>query len=78
MRLLNGIQHAQFFSGDVIDICNDAFFAEHGRARCNYYRSATGRHARKAGGKNIGNRSAGSSLCKLQPGYTGKRLSFAG
>jgi 23S rRNA (uracil1939-C5)-methyltransferase len=28
---LNGIQHASFFTGDVIDICNDAFFAEHGR-----------------------------------------------
>ena len=30
--LLNNIQHAQFFSGDVIDICNDHFFSEHGRA----------------------------------------------
>jgi 23S rRNA (uracil1939-C5)-methyltransferase len=28
---LNGIQHAAFFSGDVIDVCNDAFFALHGR-----------------------------------------------
>lgn len=28
---LNGIQHASFFAGDVIDICNDSFFAEHGR-----------------------------------------------
>jgi 23S rRNA (uracil1939-C5)-methyltransferase len=28
---LNGIRHASFFTGDVIDICNDAFFAEHGR-----------------------------------------------
>lgn len=28
---LNGIGHAQFFAGDVIDICDDAFFAEHGR-----------------------------------------------
>lgn len=28
---LNGIEHAQFFAGDVIDICNDAFFREHGR-----------------------------------------------
>ena len=28
---LNGIQHASFFAGDVTDICNDAFFAEHGR-----------------------------------------------
>jgi 23S rRNA (uracil1939-C5)-methyltransferase len=28
---LNGIQHATFFSGDVIDVCNDAFFALHGR-----------------------------------------------
>ena len=29
--LLNNIDHAQFFAGDVIEICNDAFFAEHGR-----------------------------------------------
>jgi 23S rRNA (uracil1939-C5)-methyltransferase len=29
--LLNGIDHASFFTGDVIDICNDAFFEEHGR-----------------------------------------------
>ncbi|HEY8690132.1 MAG TPA: 23S rRNA (uracil(1939)-C(5))-methyltransferase RlmD [Chitinophagaceae bacterium] len=29
--LLNNIDHAHFFSGDVIEICNDAFFAEHGR-----------------------------------------------
>jgi 23S rRNA (uracil1939-C5)-methyltransferase len=28
---LNHIQHAQFFTGDVIDVCNDVFFAEHGR-----------------------------------------------
>jgi 23S rRNA (uracil1939-C5)-methyltransferase len=28
---LNNISHAQFFSGDVIDICDDAFFAQHGR-----------------------------------------------
>jgi 23S rRNA (uracil1939-C5)-methyltransferase len=28
---LNNIQHAHFFAGDVIDVCNDAFFAEHGR-----------------------------------------------
>ncbi len=28
---LNGIQHASFFAGDVIDICDDAFFTEHGR-----------------------------------------------
>lgn len=28
--LLNGIGHAQFFAGDVIDICNDAFFQQHG------------------------------------------------
>lgn len=27
----NGIDHALFFSGDVIDVCNDAFFAQHGR-----------------------------------------------
>ena len=30
--LLNNIQHTQFFSGDVIDICNDDFFSEHGKA----------------------------------------------
>ncbi len=28
---LNNITHAEFFSGDVIKICNDAFFSEHGR-----------------------------------------------
>lgn len=28
---LNGIRHAEFFSGDVIDICNNDFFAAHGR-----------------------------------------------
>lgn len=28
---LNNIEHASFFTGDVIDICDDAFFAEHGR-----------------------------------------------
>jgi len=28
---LNGIEHAHFFSGDVIDICNDDFFNQHGR-----------------------------------------------
>ncbi|HEX2534104.1 MAG TPA: 23S rRNA (uracil(1939)-C(5))-methyltransferase RlmD, partial [Chitinophagaceae bacterium] len=28
---LNGIGHAAFFAGDVIDVCTDAFFAEHGR-----------------------------------------------
>ena len=29
---LNNITHASFFAGDVIDICNDAFFAQHGFA----------------------------------------------
>jgi 23S rRNA (uracil1939-C5)-methyltransferase len=29
--LLNNIQHAEFYSGDVIDICNDEFFQKHGR-----------------------------------------------
>lgn len=29
--LLNQIDHARFFAGDVIDICNDEFFATHGR-----------------------------------------------
>lgn len=29
--LLNNIQHASFFSGDVIDICNNDFFSQHGR-----------------------------------------------
>ena len=29
--LLNNIDRAQFFAGDVIEICNDAFFEEHGR-----------------------------------------------
>lgn len=28
---LNGISHASFFAGDVVDICDDAFFAEHGQ-----------------------------------------------
>jgi 23S rRNA (uracil1939-C5)-methyltransferase len=28
---LNNIEQAQFFSGDVIDICNDEFFAQHGK-----------------------------------------------
>jgi 23S rRNA (uracil1939-C5)-methyltransferase len=28
---LNGIDHARFFAGDVVDICNDAFFAAEGR-----------------------------------------------
>ena len=29
--VLNNIDHAHFFSGDVIDVCNDEFFSEHGR-----------------------------------------------
>jgi 23S rRNA (uracil1939-C5)-methyltransferase len=29
--LLNKISHAQFFTGDVIDVCTDLFFAEHGK-----------------------------------------------
>lgn len=29
--VLNGIRHAEFFTGDVTDICNDAFFEIHGR-----------------------------------------------
>ena len=28
---LNNIKHAEFFAGDVIKICNDEFFAQHGR-----------------------------------------------
>lgn len=28
---LNQIHHAEFFAGDVIDICDDAFFARHGK-----------------------------------------------
>lgn len=28
---LNGLQEAAFFAGDVIEICNDEFFAAHGR-----------------------------------------------
>ncbi|HEY5407839.1 MAG TPA: 23S rRNA (uracil(1939)-C(5))-methyltransferase RlmD [Ginsengibacter sp.] len=28
---LNNINHSSFFCGDVIEICNDAFFIEHGR-----------------------------------------------
>ena len=30
--LLNDIHHAEFFTGDVIDICNDDFFSRHGKA----------------------------------------------
>jgi 23S rRNA (uracil1939-C5)-methyltransferase len=29
--LLNSIDHAFFFTGDVIEVCNDLFFSEHGR-----------------------------------------------
>jgi 23S rRNA (uracil1939-C5)-methyltransferase len=29
--LLNGIGHAHFFTGDVVDVCNDEFFAQHGK-----------------------------------------------
>ena len=29
--LLNGVEHAKFFTGDVADVCNDDFFAEHGK-----------------------------------------------
>jgi 23S rRNA (uracil1939-C5)-methyltransferase len=29
--LLNKIYHAQFFTGDVIDVCTDLFFAAHGK-----------------------------------------------
>lgn len=28
---LNGVRHATFFTGDVIKICNDEFFKQHGR-----------------------------------------------
>jgi 23S rRNA (uracil1939-C5)-methyltransferase len=28
---LNGIRHAEFFVGDVIDVCNDAFIEQHGK-----------------------------------------------
>jgi 23S rRNA (uracil1939-C5)-methyltransferase len=28
---LNNIEHTEFFAGDVIDICNDAFFEKHGK-----------------------------------------------
>lgn len=28
---LNGLESSEFYAGDVIDICNDDFFAEHGR-----------------------------------------------
>jgi 23S rRNA (uracil1939-C5)-methyltransferase len=28
---LNNINHAEFFTGDVISVCNDAFFAAHGK-----------------------------------------------
>jgi 23S rRNA (uracil1939-C5)-methyltransferase len=29
--LLNNIHHAEFYTGDVIDICNDEFFSQHGK-----------------------------------------------
>ena len=29
--VLNNIDHAQFFSGDVIEVCNDEFFQAHGK-----------------------------------------------
>ncbi len=29
--LLNQVHHAAFFTGDVTEICNDAFFETHGR-----------------------------------------------
>jgi 23S rRNA (uracil1939-C5)-methyltransferase len=29
--LINGIDHTRFFSGDVIDVCNEEFFAREGR-----------------------------------------------
>jgi 23S rRNA (uracil1939-C5)-methyltransferase len=29
--LLNGISHSEFYAGDVIDICNDDFFSQHGK-----------------------------------------------
>ncbi len=29
--VLNNVTHAQFFTGDVVETCNDAFFAMHGR-----------------------------------------------
>ena len=28
---MNNIQEAEFYTGDVIDVCNDEFFAQHGR-----------------------------------------------
>ncbi len=28
---MNGLDHCQFYTGDVSDICNDDFFAEHGK-----------------------------------------------
>ncbi|HMP87268.1 MAG TPA: 23S rRNA (uracil(1939)-C(5))-methyltransferase RlmD [Lacibacter sp.] len=28
---MNGLEHTSFFAGDVIEVCNDAFFAAHGR-----------------------------------------------
>ena len=29
--VLNGVDHAKFFTGDVAEVCNDDFFIEHGR-----------------------------------------------
>lgn len=30
--VINQVHHASFFAGDVMEICNDTFFAEHGKA----------------------------------------------
>jgi 23S rRNA (uracil1939-C5)-methyltransferase len=42
---LNQLQDAAFFAGDVIDICNDDFFAGTRQTGRDHYRSAPCRHA---------------------------------
>ena len=42
---LNNLTDAVFIAGDVIKICNDAFFCQAWPAGCDYYRSAKGRDA---------------------------------
>ena len=44
---LNNLNHASFFCGDVIEICNDAFFETAWAAGCYNCGSSTGRSACK-------------------------------
>ena len=42
---LNGLTDTAFFAGDVIDVCNDDFFADAWKAGCDHHRSAKSRYA---------------------------------